>query len=252
MTDATRSHRALSGARVRAIAVTRLRRVMRTRIAAAAAVFAFLPWAIVETPLLVGRLSALAEFSVVGLTVLGAGAISDDLDSGEFAIAISHDVSPLEILLGNAMASMLVALVLVAGQLPLALRGAAAAPLSSLGLCVVALVALLAGWLALMLLFATFLEGKANAVAMGGVLLVPFAMRLGVVATLPARIASIVDGALRLLPQVDQAAALFRALLYRSPLPVLDLSVLIASPLVYFVFASLRLYRLEPAGRLTQ
>jgi hypothetical protein len=252
MTDEVSPHRTFSIVRVRALARTRMRRMVRTRIAIAAAVLAILPWAVVETPLLLGRLSALAEFSVVGLTVLGAGAIGDDLDNGEFAIAISHDVSPLEILVGNAAAALLFAALLTAAQLPLALRGMEAPAYTPIVLSAFVLVALLAGWLALMLLLATFLEGKGNAIAMIAVLFVPFAIQLGVLTRLPPAIALIVQHTVGLLPQVAQATALFGALLYRSPPPVFETAVLVASPFLFLVLAAYRLYRLEPAGRLTQ
>jgi ABC-type transport system involved in multi-copper enzyme maturation permease subunit len=239
-------------ARVSAIAATRVRRVVRTRIAFAATVFALLPWAAVETHALVERLAALAEFSVVGLTALAAGAISDDLDSGEFAIAVSHDVSPIEMLVGNAVASLALVSALVAAQLPLALAGTDVPAIAALLLCFAPLVALLGAWLALMLLLATFLEGKANAVAMIVVLFVPLVLDLGLLARLPRGIASPTEYALRLLPRVDQATTLFGALLDRSPIQMLDLTVLIISPFLYFALASYRLHRLEPAGRLTQ
>ena len=252
MTGQHVARREFSVLRARAIAATRIRRVVRTRVAVAAAIFALLPWAIVDSPLLLGRLSALAEFSVVALTVLAAGSIGDELDSGELAIAISHDVSPLEILIGNAAASLLLASLLVADQLPLALRGVAAPDVRTVVLCVLALVPLLATWLALMLLLGTFLEGKGNAVAMVAVLFVPFAVQLGVLARLPSRMAAIAEQMIRVLPQVNQVTALFRALLERTPAPGLDLGVLIASPFIYFALATYRLHRLEPAGRLTQ
>ena len=252
MTAAHEPRRMFSFVRVRAIATTRIRRVVRTRIALAAVVFALLPWAVVETHTLLGRLSALTEFSVVGLTVLGAGAISDDLDSGEFAIVVSHDVSPFEILVGNAVVSLALAAALVAAQLPIALAGASIAPVASLLSAVAVLMLLLAGWLALMLVLSTFLEGKANAIAMVVVLFVPFVLDFGLLAQLPRQVAWLAEHAIRLLPQVDQATTLFRALLYRSPPPTLDIVVLVTSPFLYFALASFRLFRLEPAGRLTQ
>jgi hypothetical protein len=252
MNEQSSPRRTFSVVRARAIAVTRVRRVVRTRAALAAAVFALLPWVIVDSPTLAGRLSAFAEFSVVGLTVLAAGAIGDDLDSGEFAIAMSHDVSPLEILLGNAGASLLLASLLVAAQLPLVFLGVAAPEIGIIIVSVLALVALLASWLAVMLLLGTLLEGKGNAIAMIAVLFVPFAVQLGVLGRLPPRMASIAEQGLRVLPQVGQVTTLVRALIDRSPVAPLDLTVLTASPFVYFALATYRLHRLEPAGRLAQ
>lgn len=252
MTEERTLPRAFSVVRFRAIAATRIRRVVRTRVALAAALFALLPWTIVDTPLLLGRLSTLAEFSVVGLTVLAAGSIGDDLDSGEFAIAISHDVSPAEILVGNAAGSLLLASFLVVAQLPPVLRGIAVPDVWIIARCMLALIPFLAGWLALMLLLGTFLDGKGNAIAMVLVLFVPFAVQLGVLVRLPSRMAAISEQAIRVLPQVNQVTAVFRALVERTPLQAIDLTVLIASPFVYFALATYRLHRLEPAGRLTQ
>ena len=63
---------------------------MRTRLALAALVLALMPWLLVDSSSLVARFSSLTEFTLVGLTLIGAGALSDDIDSGEYAIAHGH------------------------------------------------------------------------------------------------------------------------------------------------------------------
>ena len=252
MTD--RAHRgpSVSAIRIAAFAQLRCRRVMRTRIMLVALARALGPWALVESSSLIGRLSALASFTVVGLTAVAAGAIADDLDSGEYAIVLTHDASPLEVLGGHAAASIALTAILVALQLPFALHGVAMPPLVPLLVCMVWLAALLAGWLALMLLLATFLEGKANAVAMIAVLLLPAALGAGLLDRIPSAPTAIIRNAMQLLPQATQATTMFRTVLYRTPAPAITPWVLIVSPVFYFAVASARLRRLQPAGRLTQ
>lgn len=252
MTDHASSSPMRSLTRIAAIAGVRVRRVVRTRIALAALLFALLPWGAVAGHALITRLAALAEFSVVGLTVLAAGAIGDDISTGEHAIVMTHDSSPLEMLAGQAAASLGLAAIVVALQLPIALAGVAIPNVLPLLLCMAWLAALLAGWLALMLLFATFVDGKGNAIAMIAVLFVPFAVDAGLLERLPPAPAAAVRNALQLLPQVGHATAMFRAVLDRSPTTIATPFVLLASPFIYFAWASYRLYRLEPAGRLTQ
>ncbi|MFL5563308.1 MAG: hypothetical protein ACJ79K_17725 [Gemmatimonadaceae bacterium] len=197
-------------------------------------------------------MSALVEFTLVGSTVLAAGAISDDLDDGEYAIALAHDASPLEVLLGQGAASLAFASVLVMLQLPLALVGAASKDIPAISICLVALVVLLAGWLAFMLLLATFLEGKANAIAMIAVLFVPLLLESGLLDRLPRALALTTRHALQLLPQATHATSVFRSVAFRTPIAMDHPVVLVCSPFLYFALASYRLHRLEPAGRLTQ
>lgn len=252
MTDQSPSLRTISLTRIAAIAGVRVRRVIRTRIALAALVFALLPWGAVAGHALVARLSALAEFSVVGLTVLAAGAIGDDIATGEHAIVMTHDSSPIEMLAGQAAASLGLAAMVVALQLPIALAGVPIPHVVPLLLCMAWLAALLASWLALMLLFATLIDGKGNAIAMIGVLFLPVSVDLGLLERLPSAPAAAIRNALQLLPQVGHATAMFRVVLDRSPTSIAAPLVLLVSPFFYFAWASYRLYRLEPAGRLTQ
>ncbi|HWE43605.1 MAG TPA: hypothetical protein VG432_13935 [Gemmatimonadaceae bacterium] len=252
MTNEPAMRPAVSLTRIAAVARLRLRRVVRTRLVLVALVLALLPWAIVESSSLIARLAALTSFTVVGLTALAAGAIADDLDSGEYAIATAHDVRPIEVLGGQAAAALGLAAALVAIQLPIAFDGSAIPAIAPLLLCMGWLAAFLAGWLALMLLLATLLDGKGNAVAMIPVLFLPLALGAGVLDRLPHLPAMLVRGVVQLLPQVDQATAMFRVALNRSPAPAAAPFVLLASPFLYFALASIRLRRIEPAGRLTQ
>jgi hypothetical protein len=252
MTNDSPVRRAVSLTRIAAVARLRLRRVVRTRLVLVALVLSLLPWAIVENHSLVARLSALASFTVVGLTALAAGAIADDLDSGEYAIVMSHAATPLEVLGGQAAATLAITAALVAIQLPIAFNATPIPSIAPLLLCIAWLAAFLAGWLALMLLFATVLEGKGNAVAMIAVLFLPLVLGAGVLGRLPHLPAVIIRGALQLLPQVDEVTAMFRATLDRSPAPATTPFVLLALPVIYFALASIRLHRIQPAGRLTQ
>lgn len=252
MTTEPSPRTAVSTRRIAAVARLRIHRVLRTRILFVALILALLPWALVESDTLLARLSALTTFTVAGLTALAAGAVADDLDSGEYAMIMSHATSPLEVLGGQAAATLGLTALLVALQLPLLLHGVVLSHIVPLLLCIASLAALLAGWLALMLFLATFLEGKANAVAMIAVLFLPLALGTGVLDRIPRAPAMLVRGALQLLPQVDQVTPLFRSFLYRTPMPHLPPVFLVALPLFYFALASVRLNRIQPAGRLTQ
>ena len=252
MTNRPRRQSTISLKRMAAIAQLRVRRVVRTRILLVALVLSLLPWAIVDGSALVARLSALASFTVAGLTALAAGAVADDLDDGEYAIVMNHDATPLEVLGGQAAATLAMTALLIALQLPLLLRGMHTPPLVPLLLCIAWLTALLAGWLAVMLLFATFLQGKGNAVAMIAVLFLPLALGAGVLDRLPRFASVLVRDALQLVPQLDQVSAMFRAVVTRSAPPAITPFVLVASPIIYFALASMRLGRIQPAGRLTQ
>lgn len=238
---------------VLAIARVRVLRVLRTGLGFAALLLAIAPWLLVERSTLYARLSALAEFTVVGLTVLAAGAIADDVDSGEYAILRTHGASAIEVIAGGAIASLALSLILVAVQLPIALHGVAVWHPRALLLCMAWLASLLAGWLGMMLLLGTILPGKANAVAMVGLLIaVPVGLATGVLDRLPAVPAALVRSGLHVLPQLDHANAMLRSAVYRTPASPLAAAVLLASPVVYVALASFRLNRLESAGRLTQ
>lgn len=238
--------------RIAAVAQLRVRNVSRTKILLTALVLALLPWAVVENTALISRLSALATFTIAALTALAAGAIADELDNGEYAIVVTHGTRPLEILAGQAIAALALAAVLLALQLPILLHGTAVPNVATFLLCIASLGALLAGWLALMLFLATFLEGKANAVAMIAVLILPLALGAGVLDRIPRLPAAIIRGVLQLLPQVGHVTAMDRSILYRAPVPIAMQFTLVFLPFFYFVLAAVRLNRLQPAGRLTQ
>lgn len=244
--------RTLSTKRIAAIALLRVRNVARTRILLTALVLALLPWAVVENTALISRLSALMTFTVAALTALAAGAIADDLDNGEYAIVVTHGTRPLEVLLGQAVAALGLTAVLLALQLPILLHGTVVPNVAAFLLCIASLSALLLGWLALMLFLATVLEGKANAVAMIAVLILPLALGPGVLDRIPRLPAAIVRAVLQLLPQVDHVTATFRTFLYRAPVPSTTSFALVFLPFFYFALAAIRLNRLQPAGRLTQ
>lgn len=243
----------MSSTRILAVARVRVHRVVRTRLALAALILVLLPWLLVDSASLLARISSLAEFTLVGLTMIGAGALSDDIDSGEFAIAMTHDCSPLDVLAGQTVASLILTAILVVLQLPVAFAGIVLPHASQLVLLFAWLSALLASWLGLLLLLATILEGKANAVGMIGVLaLAPLLQAASLVDRLPRALAAMARGGLELLPQLEHGTTTFSAALGGPPAPAVAPLVLILSPIVYFTLAAVQIYRLEPAGRLTQ
>jgi len=156
------------------------------------------------------------------------------------------------VLAGQGTAALALTAALVAVQMPLALHRTSISSVVPLIVCTMWLATFLAGWLALMLFLGTALEGKANAVAMIAVLFLPLALSAGPIDRLPRLAVTIIRGTLLLLPQVDQMTAMFRAILGRSTPPRAAPFVLLASPFFYFALASIRLHRIQPAGRLTQ
>lgn len=236
--------------RIRAIARVRALRLLRTRRAILAATLALLPWLALGDAPLAARLSALADFTLVGLTVLAAGAIAEDLDGGQLAIACTHGASPHDLLLGESAASLGFTLTLVALQLPLALGHDGVRQLALVLLCLAWLSLLLAAWLALMLFLATLLRGVGNAVATIPLLTVlPLLASAAFVDRLPAAIAPLIRVAVRLVPSPRLTAEIFGAILTGTPQPRLAVAVLMVSPPLFFVAALARLSRIEPAGR---
>lgn len=243
----------ISWMRAFAVARVRVQRVLRTRLALASLVLTLTPWLLVDSASLVVRISSLAEFTLVGLTVIGAGVLSDDVDSGEYAIVLSHGCSPFDVLAGQSAASLGLTAILVLLQLPIALAGTATPGIIPLLSSIGWLAALLASWLGMLLLLATMLEGKANSVAMMGMLaIVPLLQSGSLGDHLPPAIAKLLRAGVQLLPQLQQATTMFAAVLGRVPAPASLRVVLLGSPILIFALASVRLYRLEPAGRLTQ
>lgn len=238
--------------RIRAVALVRLRRLLRTRRLLLAAVMTLLPWFIVDQTLLVARLSALTEFTIVGLTVLGAGAVAEDLDGGQYAIALTHDCAPIELLAGEAATTLLLAVVLAAVQLPIALGASTVAHVATLLLCLGWLVALLAGWMSMMLLAATAINGVGNAVAMIPLLtVIPILQGTTILERLPASVSAVARFAVELLPTPQQATTMYEALLLGATPPRLAPIALLAAPIGFFALAAFRLARLEPARRLS-
>lgn len=251
MTTLTLSTRAPSWRRVGAVALLRARRLARTRRLLLATLMALLPWLAIDADQLLPRFAALTEFTIVGVTVLVAGALADDLDGGQYAIALTHDCPPLEVLLGEMVAALALSLVLVALGLPFALEAPAVAGLGALLLCLVWLVALVAGWIALMLLLATILRGVGNGVAMIPLLVaLPVLSSATILGRLPARLADVVRFALQLVPAPQQAGRMYEAILLGAATPRIAPLVLLGAPFVYFTLAAARLARIEPAGRI--
>lgn len=243
--------RAPSWRRVGAVALLRARRLARTRRLLLAALMALLPWLALDGAELLPRIAALTEFTVVGVTVLVAGALADDLDGGQYAIVLTHDCPPLEVLLGEMIAALVLSLLLVAIGLPFALQVATVAQLGALLLCLVWLVALVAGWIALMLLLATILPGIGNGVAMIPLIVaLPVLSSTAVVGRLPALLAAAARFALQLVPAPQQAGRMYETVLLGATTPRIAPLVLIAAPFVYFALAAARLARIEPAGRI--
>jgi hypothetical protein len=105
----------------------------------------------------------------------------------------------------------------------------------------------------MLLLLATVLEGKANAVAMIGVLaVVPLLVDGSLMDRLPPAVAEVARDVLQVVPQLKHATTMFSATLGAHAAPMSVRVVLLLSPFFYFTLATARLYRLEPAGRLTQ
>lgn len=250
MTGTATSSAPFSLVRARAIAVVRARRLVRTRRVVLAAVLALLPWLAVGDVPLLARVGALTQFTVVGLTVLAAGAIAEDLDGGQYAVALTHGCSPIEAMLGETAATLLLALALTGAQLLFVIRHETIVELGLLLICLGWLAALLAGWMAVMLLVATLARGVGNAIAMIPLLtVVPLLATTGALDHLPAPVAAPLRALIQLLPTPQLVSEIHRSTFLGSAPPRSAMIVLLISPVVWFAAAALRLARLEPAAR---
>ncbi|HEX8850397.1 MAG TPA: hypothetical protein VF761_12750 [Gemmatimonadaceae bacterium] len=251
MTTLADSVRAASLRRVGAVARLRARRQIRSRRLLLAALMALLPWLAIDAAQLLPRIAALTEFTIVGATVLVAGALADDLDGGQYAIALTHDCLPLDALLGELIAGLVLSLLLVLLGLPFVLQAVTVARIGALLLCLVWLVALVAGWVSLMLLLATTLHGVGNGVAMIPLIFaLPILSSATILGRLPAQLAGVARFALQLVPAPQQAGRMYEAILLGAAAPRIAAYALLAGPFVYFTVAAARLARIEPAGRI--
>ncbi|HEX2780714.1 MAG TPA: hypothetical protein VHM30_14530 [Gemmatimonadaceae bacterium] len=251
MSGAAAAPTSFSFARAGAMAVVRARRLLRTRRLLLAAVMAILPWLAVGDVPLVVRLGALTQFTIVGLTVLGAGAIAEDLDGGPYAIAFTHSCSALEAMAGEAATTLLLTTGLAVAQLPFVLRHDTLVDIGIILMCSASLATLLVGWLAVMLLAATVARGVGNAIAMIPLLtVVPVLAGTDVLEPLPASLAVPLRTLAQLLPTPQLASEVYRWILQGGEAPRAAIAVLLLSPVVWFTVAAAHLRRLEPAARI--
>ena len=249
----TNSIRLLSLRRVHALVSLRLRRLWRTRAALLAAALALLP------VLAMSPASARAAFVtttsalLTAVLVCTAGALADDLESGAALLLVLHEARPIERVLAESLATIVVVAALALIATPLVARALAGAGLRMLLVGGFWTASLVLSWTFLVVLLGCALPGKGNAL----VLIVPLAAFAIPAAALPLAdvptwLARAVRFTWNLLPLQAHATAIVDALVAQTPLPSTARWVLLASPPLYLTAAVRALSRAEPARRFAQ
>lgn len=245
--------RRVSRRRVRALLSLRLRRLWRTRAALLAAALALLP--VLATSPTNARAAFVTTTGALLTAVLvcTAGALADDLESGAALLLVLHGARPIERVLAESLATIVVVAALALIAMPLVARALAGAGLRTLIVGGFWTASLVLSWTILVVLLGCFLPGKGNAL----VLIVPLAaFTIPAVALpladVPTWLARAVRVAWNLLPLQAHATAIVDALVAQTPLPSTPRWVLLASPPLYLAAAVRALSRVEPARRFTQ
>lgn len=242
-----------SARRTGALVALRLRRLWRTRVVLLAVTLALLPvWA---TSPLDQRMALAAMTSALLTTVLvcGAGALADDLESGAALLLVLHDARPVERVLAESLAALVIVLLVALLAIGLVARALGLAEFRALVASMLWIAALVLSWTFLVVLLGCLLPGKGNALVMlvplAAFALPPSALPLDAA---PAWVASSVRLAWSLFPLQAHASAVIDALLENAPLPTVPAWVLALSPPLHLAAAVHVLSRVEPARRFTQ
>jgi hypothetical protein len=246
--------RAITRARthVWTVAGARIRALIRTRVVFAALALALLPWFAATDHDVDGELALLTSSALIGLLATASGVVAESLDDGWYAISVLHGLTPLELLLGEALGALVGLIPVTVGLVALSAPAFRAVPIDALAVCAIWLIVLVLGWLAIMLFLGTLLPGKGNAVAMIP-LLVAFAFPSALlpVDSWPSNLARLARAAWDTMPLESHARALYAAQLHGSrPTPAAPMALLVAPP-AFLALAALRLSRLDAARRLT-
>ena len=236
--------------RVRRVARTRVRYLVRSRAALVAFLLAVLPWFALDRHDADAELGLLTGSFLVGMLASASGVVADSLDDGCYCIGVLHGVTPIEMLLGEAAGALIGLIPVVGAFTVLSSTAFNGVPLQALLAALAWLALLLLGWLGIMLVLGTALPGKGNAIAMIP-LLVAFAFPSDVlpVDSWPPLLARVARTSWDAMPLQSHATAMYAAVLHgATPPPMAPFALLLAPPL-YLALAAFRLSRLEAAGR---
>ena len=236
--------------RVRCVARTRVRYLIRSRVALVTFVLAVLPWFAIDRHDADAELGLLTGSVLVGMLASASGAVADSLDDGFYCIGVLHGVTPIEVLLGEATGALIGLVPVVSAFAVLSSTAFSTVPVEALLAALAWLILLLLGWLSIMLTLGTALPGKGNAIAMIP-LLVAFAFPSDAlpVDSWPPLIARLARTSWDAMPLQSHATAMYAAVLHGVAPPRMAPFALLLAPPLYLVLAAVRLSRLEAAGR---
>lgn len=239
-------------AHIAAVTRTRFRYLVRSRVILLAQLLAVLPWFALDRHEADSELGLLTGSLLVGMITCASGVVAEPLDQGWWGIGVLHGLSPIELLLGEALGAWAGLLPVVATFAVLSASAFAIVPPLALLLCLGWLFTLVSGWLSLMLALGPSLPGKGNAIVLIPVL-VAFAFPSDALPLdrWPAQLAAVARAAWDAMPLESHATAMYAVLLHdATPPPSAPIALLLAPP-VLFCIALLRLTRHEAAGRIT-
>ena len=234
------------------VARTRARYLLRSRVILLALALTVLPWFAADGHDAQTELALLTASALTALLASASGVVSESLDDGSYGIAVLHGLTPLEMVLGEALGALSGMLPALIAFAVLSAPALGALPLGALALCLAWLGVLLLGWLAIMLLLGTVLPGKGNAIAMIPLLLA-FAFPSDAIPVdhWPPAIARAARAAWSAMPLEAHAMSMYGAILRHSPPPPAAPVALLLAPPVFLAVAALRLSRLDAARRFT-
>ena len=239
-------------ANVHVVARARLRYLVRSRVILLALVLAVLPWFALDRHEPDSELGLITGSILVGIITCASGIIAEPLDEGWYAIGILHGLSPVDLLLGEALGSAAGLVPVVAVFTGLSAPAFTGVAPVALALCLGWLGTLGLAWLALMLALGTSVRGKGNAIALIP-LLVAFAFPADSLPLdrWPPSAASTARAVWTAMPLESHATAMYGAVLHDStPPPSAPIALLLAPPTL-FLIALVRLARQEAAGRIS-
>ncbi len=222
---------------VMAIAQRTARARWRGRQAVGATVIAALAWAASHEVLTSPRAALQVGAMILALaaTIVAAGGLGDDLDSGAIMYDLLASASPADLATGSALGTLL------ALGAPFGLLAAVAAPLliPAVGIATTLLLfagwgAVTAGWVAVATCVGTVTPGKGNAIVV-----LPLFMASGLAASdlpigsLPEAISAPIRAAWSLLPLSSHFGSWNRAVLDLAAWPVVETALLVTVPLVW-------------------
>jgi hypothetical protein len=176
--------------------------------------------------------------------------VADSLDDGSYCIGVLHGMTPVEMLLGETVGSLVGLIPVVSAFAFLSSSAFSGESVVNTLASLTWLALLVLGWLGMMLVLGTALAGKGNAIAMIP-LLVAFAFPSDVlpVDSWPPLLARVARTSWDAMPLQSHATAMYAAVRHGASPPAMAPFALLLAPPTCLALAAIRLSRLEAAGR---